>query len=70
MTSRWMYPLSRKKVADARPRLDPDLVRRVYGDYGDARRLVEDAKAAGVIFLDEGSHQFVLENSAILTRLR
>lgn len=60
-------PAFRKKVADARPPLDPDLVRKVYGDYGDARQILEDARAAGIIFLDEGSHQFTLENGAILT---
>ena len=60
-------PAFKKKVADARPPLDPDLVRKVYGDYGDARQILEDARAAGVIFLDEGSHQFILENRAILT---
>lgn len=60
-------PAFRKKVADARPPLDPELVRKVYGDYGGARHILEGAKAAGIIFLDEGSHQFILENCAILT---
>ena len=55
----------RKKVADARPSLDPDLVRKVYGDYGDTRQIFEDARAAGVIILDEGNHHFILENGAI-----
>ena len=59
-------PAFRKKVADARPPLDPDLVRQVYGDYGDARQIVKGARDAGVIFLDGGSHQFVLENGALL----
>ena len=60
-------PAFRKKVADARPPLDPDLVRKVYGDYGNARQMFEDARAAGIIFLDGGSHQFTLENGAVLT---
>ena len=59
-------PAFRKKIADARPSLDPDLVRKVYGDYGEARQMFEDARAAGIIFLDEGNHHFVLENGAIL----
>ena len=59
-------PAFRKKVADARPALEPDLVRKVYGDYGDARQLFEDARAVGIIFLDEGNHDFILENGAIL----
>lgn len=60
-------PIFRKKVADARPALDADLVKKVYGDYGEARRIFEDASAAGIIFLDEGSHQFTLHNGAVLT---
>lgn len=59
-------PTFRAKVAQARPPLDPELVRRVYGDYGEARQLLEDARSAGIIFLDEGSHRFTLENGAIL----
>ena len=61
-------PAFKKKVADARPSLDPDLVKKVYGDYGDARQIFEDAdvRAAGIIFLDEGNHHFVLENGATL----
>lgn len=59
-------PAFKKKVADARPPLDPDLVRKVYGDYGGARQMFEDARAAGIIFLDEGNHHFVLENGAML----
>ncbi len=59
-------PAFRKKVAEVRPPLDPDLVKKVYGDYGEARHILEDARSAGVIFLDEGSHQFILENGAIL----
>ena len=59
-------PAFKKKVADARPSLDPDLVRKVYGDYGDVRKMFEDAGAAGVIFLGEGNHRFILENGAIL----
>ncbi len=61
-------PAFRKKVADIRPPLDFDLVKKAYGDYEDARRIFEDedARNAGVILLEEGSHQFVLKNHAIL----
>ncbi len=59
-------PVFREKVANARPSLDPGLVRKVYGDYGDARQLFKDVRSAGIIFLDEGSHRFTLENGAIL----
>ena len=57
----------KKKFADARPPLEPKLVRKVYGDFGEARQIFEEAKAAGIVFLDEGSHQFILENRALLT---
>ena len=56
----------REKVAQARPPLDPDLVRKVYGDYGEARQLFENARSAGIFFLDEGSYQFALKNGATL----
>ena len=60
-------PAFREKVAHAWPPLDPDLVRKVYGVYGEARQLFENARSAGIIFLDEGSHQFTLENGATLS---
>ena len=60
-------PAFQKKVSDAFPPLDLSLVKQVYGDYGSARQLFEDARTAGVIFLDEGNHRFVLENGALLT---
>ena len=60
-------PTFRKKVTDAKPPLDPDLVKKEYGDYGAARQMFEDARAADVNFLDEGTHRFVLGNGALLT---
>ena len=60
-------PAFRKKIADAKPALDADLVRKVYGDYGEAREILEDARDVGIILLDEGNHQFDLENGARLT---
>lgn len=60
-------PISKKKVADARLLLDPELVKKVYGYYGEARRIFEDARDAGIIFLDEGVHHFTLNNGAALT---
>ncbi|KAL8839086.1 MAG: hypothetical protein Q9170_001868 [Blastenia crenularia] len=59
-------PMFKKKLADVVPPLDPDLVGKVYGGYGEARRIFEEAKAAGIIFLDEGTHQFTLKNGALL----
>ncbi|KAL9006210.1 MAG: hypothetical protein Q9188_001034 [Gyalolechia gomerana] len=60
-------PAFKKKVADVKPPLDPELVRKAYGDYGEWRQMFEEAKAAGIVFLDEGTHQFGLDNGAALT---
>lgn len=60
-------PLFREKIADTRPPLDTELVKKFYGEYGEARQLFESAASAGIKFLDEGSHQFRLENGALLT---
>jgi Calcineurin-like phosphoesterase len=59
-------PAFERKVAEAIPALDSDLVAKEYGFYGNARQLLEDARHAGIIFLDEGNHQFKLTNGALL----
>ena len=59
-------PVFREMVAHARPALDPDLIRKVNGALGEARQLFEDARSAGIIFLEEGSDLFTLENGASL----
>ena len=43
-----------------------DLVSKVYGDYGDTRQLLDNARFADILFLDEGSPQFTLDNGATL----
>ena len=62
-------PMFKKKLADIKPPLEDDLVKREYGAFGEARELFEneDTKAAGIVFLDEGTHQFTLANGAPLT---
>ena len=60
-------PAFEKKVAEASPPLDPVLVVKEYGTLGEARKLFEEAKDAGIMFLDEGTHCFTLENGALLT---
>lgn len=42
-------------------------MRKVYDDFEGAKQIFEDAKAIDIIFPDEGSYQFILENRAILT---
>ncbi|KAK5129690.1 hypothetical protein LTR08_002959 [Meristemomyces frigidus] len=60
-------PAFKKKLADHNPPLDAALVKLEYGDFGEARALLDDAKQAGVVFLDEGTHNFTLANGAALT---
>ncbi len=58
----------KKKVVEVRPPLDADLVAREYGGYGDARKLLDEVeKSTGIVFLDEGTHRFLLRNGAALT---
>lgn len=59
-------PVSRMKLAYWNQRFGSDVVEREYGRYGEARQLFEEARAAGVVFLDEGNYQVVLENGALL----
>lgn len=60
-------PVFEKKVAEATPPLDPELVAKEYGARGEARQLFEEAKDAGIMLLDEGTHHFTLESGALLT---
>ena len=45
------------------------LIKKEYGDFGEARALFEseDAKSADIVFLGEGTHHFDLANGAKLT---
>ncbi|MCJ1483803.1 hypothetical protein MMC06_003971, partial [Schaereria dolodes] len=54
-------------IAEATPPLDPKLVAKEYGAQGEARQLFEEARDAGIMFLDEGTHHITLENEALLT---
>ncbi|KAL7626499.1 hypothetical protein AAE478_003271 [Parahypoxylon ruwenzoriense] len=44
----------------------PDLVEKNFGGLGEPRRLFNEAKDAGITFLDEGNYQFTLQNGAVL----
>lgn len=48
---------------------DSAIVKKTYGDFGEARALfnTDAARATGVVFLDEGTHRFTLDNGALLT---
>ena len=60
-------PAFEKIVTEATPPLDPELVAKEYGVPGQARQLFEEARDAGIVFLEEGTHQFTLANGALLT---
>ncbi|KAJ9151174.1 Calcineurin-like phosphoesterase [Pleurostoma richardsiae] len=62
-------PTFRKKAVDAQAResISPELIRNVYGGFGEARQLFDACKRVGITFLDEGAHHFVLANGAALT---
>ncbi|KAI0099229.1 ser/Thr protein phosphatase family protein [Nemania sp. FL0031] len=55
----------KQKINEAAEPLDPELVQREYGDYGEARYLYDEA--SGITFLDEGTHKFTLNNGASMT---
>jgi predicted phosphodiesterase len=59
-------PMFRRKVEEVNPPLDPNLVRKEYGDYGEARSLFNEAKESGITFLEEGTYTFTLVNGASL----
>jgi hypothetical protein len=65
-------PMYQKKAAEAHRLffIDPALINKEYGDFGDARRLfdtVNTSTSKGIIFLDKGIHHFNLANGASLT---
>ncbi|KAF4555290.1 Calcineurin-like phosphoesterase-like protein 7 [Elsinoe fawcettii] len=60
-------PVFKKKVAEIQPPVEQELVDREYGYNGKVRELLTAAKADGVVFLDEGIHDFELANGARLT---
>lgn len=60
-------PAFGKTVANAKPPLEPELVRKTYGDYGEIRRFIAaNSEAANIILLDEGSYEFRLRSGALL----
>lgn len=59
-------PMFKKKVTEVRPPLEPELVTKDYGSWGEVSQLFEEAKKEGIIFLNEGTHEFKLENCAAL----
>lgn len=60
-------PAFERKVSEAVPALDSNLVAEFDGTRGDARRLFDEASDEAIVLLDEGSHNFTLQNGALLT---
>ncbi|POS71866.1 Ser/Thr protein phosphatase [Diaporthe helianthi] len=60
-------PSFKQKIEQARPPLEPALVTKEYGDYGEAEQLFAGAEEHGIHLLREGTHRFVLSNGAGLT---
>ncbi|WYZ41485.1 hypothetical protein EsH8_V_000380 [Colletotrichum jinshuiense] len=63
-------PIFKKKIDEMQGPVDMDLVRREYGDFGEARRVLNSAvddDDAGFVFLDEGTHTFTLANGALMS---
>ena len=60
-------PAFKHKITKAWPPLDPKLVIKVFGHPTEASELFDEAKNAGIRFLDEGTHAFTLENGAMLS---
>ncbi|KAF2148138.1 Metallo-dependent phosphatase [Myriangium duriaei CBS 260.36] len=59
-------PMFKKKIAEVKPSLEPELVTKEYGFYGQIRQLFEEAESDGIMLLDEGNHHFELANGASL----
>ncbi|THZ83999.1 Metallo-dependent phosphatase [Aureobasidium pullulans] len=49
-----------------KPPKEDEAVRKAFGDFGEARALFEAEKSAGIVFLDEGTHDFQLANGSSL----
>lgn len=60
-------PVFKKQVSKYGSNPDMETVKKFYGDFEEARHLFDSASSDGVVFLDEGVHQFDLANGALLT---
>ncbi|THZ30043.1 Metallo-dependent phosphatase [Aureobasidium pullulans] len=49
-----------------KPPKEDEAVRKAFGDFEEARALFEAERSAGIVFLDEGTHDFQLANGSSL----
>ncbi|ATY63144.1 Metallophosphoesterase [Cordyceps militaris] len=54
------------KIQAVQPPLEPELVKTFYGDYEEAGKLFTDAAQDGIHLLNEGTHDFCLQNGGKL----
>ncbi|OAA58310.1 Metallophosphoesterase [Cordyceps fumosorosea ARSEF 2679] len=59
-------PIFRKKLQAIKPPLEPKLVKKVYGEFEEASQLLLDDKKHGIHLLNEGTHDFTLQNGGRL----
>ncbi|RFU76090.1 metallophosphoesterase domain-containing 1 [Trichoderma arundinaceum] len=63
-------PVFKQKICEAKELASEPfgdaLIKREFGEYGAARTILQEANDRAIVFLDEGSHQFHLENGALL----
>ncbi|KAH0369496.1 Metallo-dependent phosphatase, partial [Aureobasidium melanogenum] len=61
-------PVFEQKLTEAglKPPHEDETVKNAYGAFGEARTLLESQRDAGILFLDEGTHEIELANGALL----
>jgi len=61
-------PVYAQKLIEAglQPPSQDEVVRKTYGDFGEARALLHAQRDAGILFLDEGTHEISLANGVAL----
>ncbi|GAB1319919.1 hypothetical protein MFIFM68171_10129 [Madurella fahalii] len=60
-------PAFQQMCYKSRRRCNRGLLQHYYGSPGEARRLFDEARREGIIYLEEGTHRFSLQNGASLT---
>ncbi|KXX78178.1 putative rhamnogalacturonate lyase C [Madurella mycetomatis] len=60
-------PTFQQMCYESRRRLSREMLQHYYGSPGEARRLFDEARKEGIIYLDQGVHRLPLPNGASLT---
>ncbi|EEP78121.1 predicted protein [Uncinocarpus reesii 1704] len=60
-------PVFKEKIVESCLQSEMHTVIKEYGEFEEARQLLDKAAETGIIFLEEGSHHFTLANGASLT---